>query len=63
MSATGQLVVVSLAVAAAGLYVARAAWRAWFGAAKGNGCGSGCGTCAATPPEQKRDGRFPLPQV
>jgi hypothetical protein len=63
MSSVAQLVAVGLAVAAAGVYVARAAWRTWSGGAAGKGCGSGCGKCAATPPEPKRDGRFPLPQV
>ena len=63
MSTTLQLVVVLLVVAGAALYVLRATWKTWFGAAK-SGCASGCGKCsapAAEPPEAS--GRRPLPMA
>jgi FeoB-associated Cys-rich membrane protein len=41
---TWQLPLVLLIVAAASAYLARRAWRTWFGA-KTRGCGGGCG-CA-----------------
>lgn len=62
MSETTQLVLVGAAIAAAGLYVLRAAWKTWFTSAAEKGCGAGCGKCAAPAPE-KPDGRFPLPQL
>jgi len=62
MTTTVQLAIVGVLVAAAALYVVRAAWRTWAGKSAA-GCGSGCGKCAASVPEVKRDGRFPLPQA
>ena len=62
MSATTQLVLVGVLVAAAAGYVLRAAWKTWFGKSS-KGCGAGCGKCATTAPEPKREGRFPLPQA
>jgi hypothetical protein len=62
MTAAVQLVIVGVLVAAAALYVVRAAWRTWAGKSAAS-CGSGCGKCAASVPEVKRDGRFPLPQA
>jgi hypothetical protein len=64
MTTTTQLVIVGFLVAAAALYVARAAWKTWFTSSAEKGCGSGCGKCAAPPqPEPKREGRFELPQA
>jgi hypothetical protein len=60
VSVAVQLVVVGLLVAAAALYVARSAWKMWFGKSA-KGCGAGCGKCAPPAPEPKREGRFPLP--
>ncbi len=60
MSGTTQLVLVGLLVAAAAVYVARSAWKTWFGQSS-KGCGAGCGKCATVPPTPKQDGRFPLP--
>ena len=60
MSPTIQLVLVGLLVAAAAVYVARSAWKTWFGSSS-KGCGSGCGKCATPAPDAKQDGRFPLP--
>ena len=57
-----QLAIVGLLVAGAALYVLRAAWKTWLGKSA-SGCGSGCGKCAASVPEVKREGRFPLPQA
>lgn len=62
MSSGMQLVFVGVLVAAAALYVARAAWRAWFGRTA-KGCGAGCGKCATPAPDAKPEGRFPLPQL
>lgn len=62
MTPATQLVVVGTLVAAAALYVARAAWKVWFGRSA-KGCGSGCGKCAAPTPDAKPAGRFPLPQL
>ena len=62
MTATTQLILVGLLVAAATVYVTRSAWRTWFGKSA-KGCGSGCGKCATPPAEAKPEGRFPLPQA
>ena len=62
MTATLQLIVVGVLVAAAAAYVVRAAWKAWSGRSA-KGCGSGCGKCAAPAPESKREGRYPLPRA
>jgi hypothetical protein len=61
MTAMVQLTIVGMLVVAAASYVARAAWKTWFGPSKG--CGSACGKCATSAPEPKREGRFPLPQA
>jgi hypothetical protein len=45
-----QLLVVSMIVAAAGLYLIRQSWRTWSGR-KGGGCGKGCG-CASKSTDQ-----------
>ena len=52
-------------IAAAGLYVLRAAWKTCFTSAAETGCGAGCGKCAApaSEPKSNPDGRFPLPQL
>jgi FeoB-associated Cys-rich membrane protein len=62
MTATVQLIVVGVLVAAAALYVVRGAWKTWSGKSA-KGCGAGCGKCATPAAEPKRDGRFPLPQA
>jgi FeoB-associated Cys-rich membrane protein len=62
MTPTLQLVLVGAVIAAAVLYIARSAWKTWFGKSS-KGCGAGCGKCATAPPEPKQEGRFPLPQV
>ncbi len=60
-----QLITVVVVLALAVGYVARSAWRTWFGPAGKGGCASGCGTCAsATPtnrPEDRR--RIELPRA
>jgi hypothetical protein len=50
----GQLLIVGAAVAAAGAYLLRAAWRAR------SGCGSGCGKCATPAVEKPVPGRVRL---
>lgn len=56
-----QLIAVLAAVAAALGYVARAAWKTWFG--RKAGCGSACGGCAK-PADGPGDGkRIALPRV
>lgn len=62
MGPTVQLVVVGVVVVVAGLYVARAAWKTWFGRSP-KGCGSGCGKCVAPQPNPNPPGRFSLPQL
>jgi bacterioferritin-associated ferredoxin len=62
MSATLQLVLVGLVVAAAAGYVLRATLQTWLGSSKA-GCGSGCGKCAAPGPEPVVKGRRPLPMA
>jgi hypothetical protein len=60
MGPTTQLVIVGVLVAAAALYVARAAWKTWFTSSAEKGCGK----CAAGPrTEPKREGRYPLTQL
>jgi hypothetical protein len=61
MSTTVQLAIVALVIAAALVYIARSVFKTWFGKST-KGCGAGCGKCAVTP-EQKPEGRFPLPQL
>jgi FeoB-associated Cys-rich membrane protein len=62
MDTTTQLVLVSIVVAAAALFVLRATWKTWF-RKSASACGSGCGKCATPEAEPKQDGRFPLPQA
>ena len=62
MTPVVQLWLVGIIVAAAMAFVARAAWKTWFGRAAA-GCGSGCGKCAATPELPQRPGRYPLPEA
>lgn len=62
MTPTTQLILVGVLVAVAALYVARSAWKTWFGKSA-KGCGAGCGKCATPAVEPKQDGRFPLPQL
>lgn len=55
-----QLLAVYTLIGLAGLFVARAGYRTWFGPATG-GCGSGCGQCPAPPAEpESRRVRLPL---
>ena len=61
MTLTTQLAIVALLIATAVIYIARSTWKTWFGKSS-KGCGSGCGKCAVVP-EQKPEGRFPLPQL
>jgi hypothetical protein len=61
MNETVQLALVGLTIAVAMAYIARSVWKTWFGKSS-KGCGAGCGKCTATP-EQKPEGRFPLPQL
>jgi hypothetical protein len=61
MSTTVQLTIVGVIITAALAYIARSVWKTWFGKSS-KGCGAGCGKCAVTP-EQKTEGRFPLPQA
>lgn len=61
MTETAQLAIVGLSITVASIYIARSAWKTWFGKSS-KGCGAGCGKCAATP-EQKPEGRFPLKQL
>ena len=62
VSPTLQMALVSIIVVAAVAFVARAAWKTWFGRVAG-GCGSGCGTCASAPEQPQQPGRYPLPQA
>jgi hypothetical protein len=62
MTPTMQLVLVGVLVAASAVYVARAAWKTWFGKTAA-GCDMGCGKCTTPALEPKQDGRFPLPQL
>ena len=57
-----QLPAVAAVLLLAGLYVARASWRTWFGVSKG-GCASGCGTCAKPAPEPTDGRRISLPRA
>jgi hypothetical protein len=59
-----QLPVVIAALASALGYVARSAWRTWFGAA-GKGCASGCDGCAkpAAPAAEGDGRRIALPRI
>ena len=61
MSLEGQFIIVLGIVGLAAAYVARSAWKTWFG--KKAGCGSGCGKCAAPLAGPPQKGRIELPQV
>lgn len=53
-----QLIAVLVVIVAAVGYVARAAWKTWFG--RKAGCASACGGCAKPEPVGKR---IALPRV
>lgn len=55
-----QLLTVCGVVLAAVGYLARSAWRTWFG--RKSGCASGCGGCS-TPKTSDNGKRIALPQV
>jgi len=48
-----QIVLVSLCLAAAAVYLGRRAWRTW--SHRGAGCGGGCG-CSASATPKNNDG-------
>ena len=61
MTTDVQLIIALVMVALAAAYVARSAWKTWFG--KKAGCGSGCGKCAAPASGPPQKGRIELPQI